>query len=108
MASGSTSCPGRLCPLSELPRFQPAVLADSVLGPWGRSVHQLSHLARSRVRGSEEGRGRQAVPAESVPRPRGRVVDQLSRLTRTPDPRGREVDQLSRLPHTPGSEGLDG
>ena len=109
--AASTSCPGRLGPVSEGPRVRPAIPGHSRWGPCSRGVDQQSRATRACVRGpvrstrclwpfgpGTEGPrdrpadprdlgpcprscGRPSVPGDSGPCPRPRRVDQLSRGT---------------------------
>ena len=60
----STNYPSRIGPVSELPRGQPAVPADSDPGPSSCGVDQLSRAIRP---GFELTRDRTAILANSVP-----------------------------------------
>ena len=64
----STSCPGRIDPMSEGPRCRPAVPADSVLGPRGHGVDQLSRPSLSRFQAAA---GLTCSPGQKGPRDHG-------------------------------------
>ena len=78
--TSSSSYPGPLCHVSELPRHGPAVPA--VLDPAPRScwVNQISQPTWSRDRALA---GSTSSPADSDPRPSSCGVDHLSRLNRS-------------------------
>ena len=92
----STSCPGSLAPMPDVPRGRPAAPGDSGLYPRAHGVDHLSRAPRARVQGptgstkcsgrllprSDGPHGRPNVPGNSGSGPRAFGVDQQSRATR--------------------------